>query len=353
MHGKYLEKFNHIRYNTEEHGQKRENLEDSCKSMTFKENGMNGSDVDLKAIWQQTAEKKRLEAKLRELHAQQETLETRTEELERTKLDEQADVDRLEGRSLAAFFYNVVGKLDQKLDKERQEAYAAQMKYDTAAWELAAVQADIARCEEQTDRLKGCEERYRAALKEKAAAIRRSGSDTARRLLEAESKAFALESRMKEVMEAVDAGNTALHTAERALETLESAESLSTWDVLGGGLLVDLAKYDDLDKAQAQVEQLQEDLRRFKIELTDVTVEAELQVSIDGFLQFADFFFDGLFADLAVMDHIHESQEKVRRTWSEIQDVLSRLADMQVETEKELDAEQERIAQITVDAVLS
>lgn len=314
---------------------------------------MNGSDVDLKALRQQTAEKKRLAAKLRELHAQRETLEAQTRELEQAKLDEQADVDRLEGRSLSAFFYNVVGKLDQKLDKERQEAYAAQMKYDTAAWELAAVQADIARCEEQTDRLKGCEERYQAALEEKAAAVRRSGSDAARRLLEAETRVSALESRMREITEAMDAGNAALHTAKRALETLDSVESLSTWDVLGGGLLVDLAKYDDLDKVQAQVEQLQEDLRRFKTELTDVTVEADIQVSIDGFLQFADFFFDGCFADLAVMDHIHESQEKVRRTWSEIQDVLSRLADMQVETEKELDAEQERIDQITVDAVLS
>ena len=314
---------------------------------------MNGSDVDLKALRQQTAEKKRLAAKLRELHAQRETLEAQTRELEQVKLDEQADVDRLEGRSLSAFFYNVVGKLDQKLDKERQEAYTAQMKYDTATRELAAVQADIASCEEKAAQLKGCEERYQAALEEKAAAVRRSGSDAARRLLEAETRVSALESRIKEVMEAIDAGNAALHTAERALETLDSAESLSTWDVLGGGLLVDLAKYDDLDKAQAQVEQLQEDLRRFKTELTDVTVEAELQVSIDGFLQFADFFFDGLFADLAVMDHIHESQEKVRRTWSEIQDVLSRLADMQAETEKELDVEQEQIAQITVDAVLS
>ena len=28
--------------------------------------------------------------------------------------EEQADVDRLEGRSLAAFFYNVVGKMEDR-----------------------------------------------------------------------------------------------------------------------------------------------------------------------------------------------------------------------------------------------
>ena len=314
---------------------------------------MSESNVDLKGLQQQVAEKKRLEAKLQELYTQQEMLEAQTQTLERAKLNEQADVDRLEGHSLAAFFYNVVGKLDQKLDKERQEAYAAQVKYDAAARELDSVQADIARCEDQAARLAGCEERYQAALQEKAAAVRRSGNEAARKLLETETRISALESRMKEIREAVDAGSRALQAADKVLETLDDAESLSTWDVLGGGLLVDLAKHESLDNAQERVEQLQEDLRRFKTELTDVTVEADIQVSIDGFLQFADFFFDGLFADLAVMDHIHGSQEKVQKTWDEIQGVLSRLADMQAETGEELDAEQHQADQITVDAVLS
>lgn len=314
---------------------------------------MSESNVDLKGLQQQVAEKKRLEAKLQELYTQQETLEAQTGELERAKLSEQSDVDRLEGRSLAAFFYNVVGKLGQKLDKERQEAYAAQVKYDAAARELDSVQADIARCEDQADRLEGCEERYQAALQEKAAVIRRSGNEAARKLLETETRISALESRMKEIQEAVDAGSRALQAADKVIETLDDAESLSTWDVLGGGLLVDLAKHESLDNAQERVEQLQEDLRRFKTELTDVTVEADIQVSIDGFLQFADFFFDGLFADLAVMDHIHGSQEKVRKTRDEIQAVLSRLTDMQTETGEELDAEQHQADQITVDAVLS
>lgn len=314
---------------------------------------MSESNVDLKGLQQQVAEKKRLEAKLQELYTQQEMLEAQTQTLERAKLNEQADVDRLEGRSLAAFFYNVVGKLDQKLDKERQEAYAAQVKHDAAARELDSVQADIASCEDQADRLEGCEERYQAALQEKAAVIRRSGNEAARKLLETETRISALESRMKEIREAVDAGSRALQAADKVLETLDDAESLSTWDVLGGGLLVDLAKHESLDNAQERVEQLQEDLRRFKTELTDVTVEADIQISIDGFLQFADFFFDGLFADLAVMDHIHGSQEKVRKTRDEIQAVLSRLTDMQTETGEELDAEQHQADQITVDAVLS
>lgn len=86
---------------------------------------MNGNREALKNLQQQTLEKRRLDARLRELYAQRETLKKQTEELEQARQKEQADVDRLEGRSLAAFFYYTVGRLDEKLDKERQEAYAA------------------------------------------------------------------------------------------------------------------------------------------------------------------------------------------------------------------------------------
>jgi len=80
------------------------------------------SDSTLKELWQQVAEKKNCEAKQKELTAQRDTLADRLKKLKKSKLAEQADVDRLEGHSLATFFYQVIGKMDEKLDKERQEA---------------------------------------------------------------------------------------------------------------------------------------------------------------------------------------------------------------------------------------
>lgn len=97
------------------------------------------------------------------------------------------------------------------------------------------------------------------------------------------------------------------------------------------------------------MEQLQEKLRQFKTELADVTIEAELQVSVDGFLRFADVFFDGLFADLAVMEHINDSQKKIRNTQKEIQAVLDRLTAMRKEISADLDSERDRADRITLD----
>ena len=85
---------------------------------------------------------------------------------------DRADVDRLEGHSLAAFFYQVIGKMDEKLDKERQEAYAARVKYDAALHDLSSVDADLGQIQNRLARLSDCERQYQAALSEKIKSIK-------------------------------------------------------------------------------------------------------------------------------------------------------------------------------------
>ena len=103
---------------------------------------MNYYDQQLQELLAQCARKRKLEASAAELLRQRDTYAARAEELKQAMQEEQADVDRLEGRSLAAFFYNVVGKMDEKLTQERQEAYAARVQYDAAARELAGVEEE-------------------------------------------------------------------------------------------------------------------------------------------------------------------------------------------------------------------
>ena len=69
-------------------------------------------------------------------------------------------------------------------------------------------------------------------------------------------------------------------------------------------------------------------LPRFPLELADVTIHADMQVNVDGFLRFADYFFDGLFADWAVLERIGQSSAQVQGTRHQIERVLSQLNDM-------------------------
>ena len=292
-------------------------------------------DEQLQDLQKQIARKRQLESKVSELRTQHSTLSTHVWELNSIRLQEQADVDKLEGRSLAAFFYHVIGKMDEQLTKERKEAYAARVKYDAAVRELAAVEGDLTRYETELSSLRNCEQQYRSVLKEKAEAVKAAGGSTAEEILNLEEHLSFLKSQNRELREAISAGNSALNTADHVLSSLDSAEGWGTWDLFGGGLISDLAKHSHLDEAQGNIEHLQSQLRRFKTELADVKINADMQVNVDGFLRFADYFFDGLFADWAVLDQIGRSKEQVSSTRYQIENVLARLHSMQHTVEQE------------------
>ena len=307
-------------------------------------------DEQLQKLQEQIARKRQLEAQVSELRAQRGTLSARVRELEAIKIQEQADVDKLEGRSLAAFFYNVIGKMDEQLNKEREEAYAARVKYDAAARELTAVEDELARYEAELSGLRDCERRYGAVLQEKAGAVKAAGGPAAEEILKLEERLAFLESQKRELREATSAGNSALGTANQVLSSLDSAEGWGTWDLIGGGLISDLAKHSHLDEAQGKIEHLQSQLRRFKTELADVKISADMQVNVDGFLRFADYFFDGLFADWAVLDKISQSQERVHSTRRQIENVLSRLGGMQRSVEQEQTQMENKLNMLVRDA---
>lgn len=309
-------------------------------------------DEQLRELQAKIARFNQLSSVRRELRSQRDALSARVRELEAIKLDEQADVDRLEGRSLAAFFYQVIGGMDERLDKERQEAYAARVKLDAAAGELEAVESDLRRCEAEYNALYGCEQQYEATLAEKAAAVKAAGGAAAGEILRLEERYALLEGQRKELREAISAGSCARSTADSVLRSLDSAEGWGTWDLLGGGMLTDMAKHSHLDEAQGAIERLQSQLRRFKTELADVTIRADLQVNVDGFLRFADYVFDGLFADWAVMDKIGRSQSQVRSTRSQIESVLSRLSAMMRAVEQEQAQLESRLDALVLEATL-
>ena len=245
--------------------------------------------------------------------------------LKETFQEEQADVARLERRSLSALFYQAIGKMEEKLTKEQREAYAARMKYQAAAAELSGIEADLRRCQAELQALQSCEGQYAALLEEKTRAVKAAGGAAAAEILRLEARLAYLDSQTRELQEAMAAGQDALGTTDQILESLNSAEGWGTWDLVGGGLLTDLMKHGHLDDAQDAVSHLQSQLRRFKTELADVTIRADFQVNIDGFLRMADYFFDGIFADWAVLDRIQNSQAQVQETRNQIGRVLDYL----------------------------
>lgn len=306
---------------------------------------------DLFSLQQKVAQKPLLESKLYELHTQRRQYDNQVISLRVASRKEQEDVEKLEGRSLANYFYKVIGKLDDKLDQERKEAYAAKVKLDAAERELAGIESDIKEMQEQITDVLVAETRYKDALELKRRQLKDSGTQVADQILSMEERIAALQAQKQEIKEAISAGYSARSTADRILSELEDADGWNTWDMFGGGgIITHMAKHSHLDEAQDLVSDLQSKLRRFKTELADIQITANMQVNVDGFLRFADYFFDGLFADWAVGDKINQSMNSVSSTKSQISRTLDKLNSMEQAADRGIASLKQQLDELIVKA---
>ena len=311
---------------------------------------MNYYDEELQRLQQEMMEKERADAKLADLYIQQNELEKKAADLKKIMEDEQEDVDRLNRKSLTAFLYRASGKMGEKLSKEEEEAFAAAVKYDAAAKELQAVEEDIAYYEKQASGLPDCKLQYERMLEAKKEEIKESGNIEAEKILEMERQIAAIENRRKEVKEAISAGERARSIAEETLEGLQSAKNWGMVDLIGGGIMSDVIKYDKLKSVKDRTSALQMALRTFRTELADVSsqIEGPLQVEVGEFLHFADYFFDGIFTDWMVYDKIKVSQERAEQTYSQIQGILEQLRKMQEQLLAEEEQKRKELEQIVL-----
>lgn len=122
----------------------------------------------------------------------------------------------------------------------------------------------------------------------------------------------------KEKREAIEAGQRALRSLQRAKENLNSAGNWGLVDMFGGGFFTTMIKHSKIDQAKQNMEEAKYNLRSFSKELNDVNMACNLNINTGDFLTFADYFFDGFFVDWLVQDKINNAksqvEEAIRRT---------------------------------------
>lgn len=128
--------------------------------------------------------------------------------------------------------------------------------------------------------------------------------------------------RRKEINEAILAGEIALDRLKEAEKHLNSASNWGILDLLGGNLISGMMKHSEIRDASRKVEEAKIELRNFRDELADIQDIDNLHIEIDGFLEFADYLFDGLFADLLVQSRISDYSKQVEQAMDRVQDIL-------------------------------
>lgn len=136
---------------------------------------------------------------------------------------------------------------------------------------------------------------------------------------------YGVYDRDKEIREAVGAGERALSSLREAERQLNSAGNWGLVDIFGGNTISGLMKHMKVNNASRCVDDARRDLAVFRDELGDIRDIEGLNVDIDGFLTFADFFFDGFVADIFVQSRIREGQRQVREAIRRVEEILQAL----------------------------
>lgn len=270
-------------------------------------------------------EKNRLNSILSKLNDEKKEAVSKKNKLLKQLNKERKDVEKLENLSLSNFIQTIIGKKDEKLEKEKSEFLSAKLKYDTADAEVKRLDKEIERVNARISEIGDLNNEYQSLIKEKEKILINSSREIKEKLDNINEREVSLEKLNMEIREAITAGEEVLRSLDRVYDALKSAKNWGTFDMLGGGMLSGLVKHGKIDKAQSEINKTQYLIKRFHRELNDIGGEVNLSIEVSSFLKFADFFFDNFFTDMFVQSKIHESQLSVSRAIEKVKYVINEL----------------------------
>ncbi|GAA1801024.1 hypothetical protein GCM10009811_25930 [Nostocoides veronense] len=264
---------------------------------------------------------------------------------------ESADVERLEGVSLSRLFGSIRGSRLGDLERERAERDAASIAYDAAVRDRDRLTEQLSDVRRRRIALGDVSQTYDAAVAAYSMEASELGRDGGRDLFAITQRLAAARSRLRELDEALAAGDGAARDLDAALKVLGSADGWSTYDTfLGGGMLSSAIKRDKIDDASALLSRAAASIERFRRESADVGDVPVPDLSLSNGLRTLDVWFDNIFTDLSVRGKIKEALDGARRSAALVSRSMSLLSDTRgqslVEIERLVEARDRLLQQV-------
>ena len=129
----------------------------------------------------------------------------------------------------------------------------------------------------------------------------------------------------KELDEAINAADEAIDLLDEAYASMNSARNWGIFDMIGGGFVSTMIKREKMRDSKHFMSKAKRALEKLRDELDDVDDLTDLDLDMDDFLSFADFFFDGFFADFLMQGRINDARDKIDDTLREVCEIREKL----------------------------
>ncbi len=178
---------------------------------------------ELEELQQGIYRAKKIESMLSSLHKQMDSQVSKQYDLKQKLEKENLDVERISKRGITSLFYTILGSREKQIEKERQEALAAQLKYDDITRQIEDTKRQIFNLRSELSEFRDCERKFNTLFQEKYTLLKQQDSENAKKITELEQKISLYKANLKEISEAISAGNRVMHSLDRASESHDSA----------------------------------------------------------------------------------------------------------------------------------
>ena len=289
-------------------------------------------DFKLQILKERVERKAYMVPRLEELKKKQKELETKVKMLEIYAHNENVDVENLENKTLTSIFYDIIGKKEEKLEKERAEANEWILKRDTAKRELDKANFEIEKYESELTSLENCEKEYIDALDERLDLIRKAGAVDADHKLILTEKISISDNRIQKINEACAIIENSINVSNEIMGELNNAERWGEFDMFGrGGKLADIKKYDHIGNAEALLFNLKKEISKLKTKIADINITVDINVGLSEFSDTADWIFDNFFTASDFLDNVDSSKGSVQKGIEQINGIKTTLENIKTE----------------------
>ena len=298
--------------------------------------------MELKKYYLKELEKDSINKKLEESISKKDELNIQLEQLYEIYIKEKKDVDDLENATLASYFYEFIGKKEEKLDKERKEAYEAKLKYNSVKYQIDSLEVSIKNYNDQLQYLEDYKDEYEHLIEEKV--IQMNNKDVYELYKHVQDSIH----KQNELNKSIQLGNESLEVTKKLFFKLKDANDYAARDFLGDNFFRTnhYNKYACLEEAQGILELLQSKLNQLDYD----TKEFVIEFFIDEDDQKIDRWFDSYHVDYAIKEKIYNAwleTEKLYKSLESYVNTLNQTLEFEIENGNQL---RQKLDEIVVNA---
>lgn len=303
---------------------------------------------DIKEVRERFNRYNRLEKLISEKGRQLAIQQDRLSDLYRQLEKENRDVEELERASFSSLLARITGQMEQKMEKEVQEARIVELRFNDAKRVEKELLEELTKLKDEQYSLRNVKEEYKIALSMKRDQLSPTQLEEMDRL---QDELHDCQNTIKESEEALAAGEEAKELVEKAQRSLSSAQNWGIVDMIGAlDFIADMAKYQKINEAKQLMNELQMALRRFKTELVDVNFDASFVVNISSLDSMMDFFFDNMFFDFMVQSKINDAKRQIDDIYNQINNIMAELESINDRSTSKISGLKEKIRQFIEEA---